>query len=96
VAELIAWATGGKPIPDVVVMSSSICEMVQSPSSEAMSTPTGVALSEFVAARPGLSLGQVQKWRERHEGFPAEIGKRGRAALYDEAELDRFVWARVG
>jgi len=101
VAELIGWATGGKPVPDVVAMmaglSSSTCESAQTASSEGMSTPTGVPLSEFVAARPGLTLAQVQKWRERFaEDFPAAVGQRGRAQLYDEGELDQFVWARVG
>jgi hypothetical protein len=100
-AEVIAWATGGAPVPDVPAMvagmSSSTCETPTSPSSEPMSTPTGVSLSEFVAARPGLTLAQVQKWRERHaEAFPEAVGAKGRAQLYDEAALDRFVWARVG
>jgi hypothetical protein len=101
VADLIGWATSGDPVPDVVAMkeglSSSTYQVPREPSSEAVSTPTGVSLSEFVAARPGLTLAQVQKWRERHaDTFPEPTGAKGRASLYDEASLDQFVWARVG
>jgi len=101
VAELIAWATGGEPVPDVVAMqhglSSSTYEKLSDPWSEPMSTPTeGVSLADYVKGRPELTLAQVQKWRERFDDFPEPVGSRGRAQLYDEAQLDLFVWARVG
>jgi hypothetical protein len=100
-AELIAWATGAAPIPDVPGMMlglmTTTCENEEAPWSETVSSVPGTGLSEYVATRPGLTLTQLQNWRHRHaETFPEPVGKRGRAILYDEAALDVFVMSRVG
>lgn len=94
-AELIAWATAGELIPDVSAMmlglSSSIYESEEVPWSETKTT----TLAEYVRGRQGLTLAQLQKWRERHaETFPAAVGSQGRASLYDPADLDLFVLTR--
>lgn len=105
VAALIAWATSGEPIPDVPAMMMTQDLTRRSTVSDAGSSasagrhiPGSISLSAYVATRTGLTLTQVQNWRKRHaEAFPEAVGEGDRGAqLYDEAELDRFVWNRVG
>jgi hypothetical protein len=97
-ARLIEWATGGAAVPDIPAMmlggvSSSTYEDAKTPSSDTMTTTLG----EYVRDRSGLSLAQIQKWRERFaEDFPEPIGTRGRASLYEPEDLDAFVAQRLG
>jgi hypothetical protein len=99
---LIEWATGGAPVPDVPAMMAgdvpvmtTTYEDTETPWSETKSSALGISLSDYVAARPGLTLTQLQNWRQRFpEAFPEAVGTRGRASLYDEHDLDLFVLVR--
>lgn len=101
VAELTAWALGGEPLPDVPAMMLSLSPAPSASgntASEAGTGTAGIVLSEYVDSRPGLKLETVKKWRTRFpDDFPDALGETSAGAkLYDEAELDRFVWSRVG
>jgi hypothetical protein len=105
---LIAWATGGNPIPDMVAMMNNNL-MPQDPWSRALSSddePTVelagvITLRNYVEQRPGLTMIQLRNWQARHpEGFPERQGmaaSAGRpAALYVESALDDYVTHRLG
>jgi hypothetical protein len=100
VAELIEWATAGAPILDVPAMMAGLMTTIyaneDSPWSGSKSSVLGVGLSDYVMDRPGLTLTQLQNWRQRFaEAFPEAIGTRGRATLYAPADLDAFVASRL-
>lgn len=99
---LIEWATNGTGVSAVdvpammagVVMTRS--ENTNMASSESVSSGTAVALSDYVQDRPGLTLTQLNNWRQRYAAdFPDEVGTRGKAKLYELADLDSFVSQRV-
>jgi hypothetical protein len=101
VAELIAWATGGEPFPDMVAMRAGLMTTqhteVKNASSGPGSSPVGISLGDYVATRPGLTLTQVQNWRRRFaDTFPEPVAEGDKGAkLYEESRLDRFVWQRT-
>lgn len=67
------------------------------PSSEPP-TPLGIGLREYVELyHPEIELATLIRWRERRSDFPEPVasGERG-VKLYDRADLDLFVLARVG
>jgi len=100
VAELIDWATSGAPVQDVPAMMAGLMtttyENEDSPWSGSKSSSLGVGLNDYVMDRPGLTLTQLQNWRQRFaEAFPEAVGTRGRATLYAAEDLDAFVASRL-
>lgn len=94
---LIEWATGGAPVPDVPAMMLSSEIPARADAVTPPPTTTGVPLSSYVADRADITLAQIQKWRERYRDFPTSIGQGERGVLlYEPADLDLFVAARVG
>lgn len=90
VAELIAWATGGRPMPDVPAMidgwepSGTTTGEAEVPRSEVV--PDGISLRQF-ASEFDLDLPQVRRWSER-KGFPVEVSVgANRTKLYDRDHL---------
>lgn len=98
-AELIEWATGGAPVPDVPAMmwGGGGGENAQTRSSEPP-TPLGISLREYQELHhPEIDLTTLVRWRERRSDFPAPVGKGERGtSLYAREDLDLFVLARVG
>jgi hypothetical protein len=98
VAQLIEWATGGRPVPDVAAMLASWegvggDDDVQFPSSEPP-TPAGVSLRLY-ADQAGLDLKTLTRWRERRSDFPVEVGLGANGAkLYDQDHLRAYVRER--
>jgi hypothetical protein len=92
-AEVIGWATGGQPIPDVpAMMAGQVVEPEQA--EHATTSTTTCTLPEFATAY-GIELKRLENWRsQRREEFPAPVGKRGLAHLYDWEALDQFMGAR--
>jgi hypothetical protein len=87
VGRLIEWATGGRPIPDVVAMMAGFAPPVvvtqpeaQTPRSEGVTT-----LREYAAAH-ALSLGTV-RMRVNRAGLE-RVGQEGATGLYLAAELE--------
>lgn len=94
-SRLIGWATGGAPVVDVVAMMLGadrvvVDEREETPWSEA----TTCTLPEY-AASAGTPLKRLENWRSQRPDFPASAGRRGQANLYERADLDAFVAARV-
>ena len=93
VAELIEWATGGAPVPDVAAM---LAEGVGGghgedvPSSEPP-TPAGISLRLY-ADQVGIKRETLERWRERRSDFPVEVGVGARGVkLYDQDHLRAYV-----
>jgi len=93
-ADLIGWATGGQPIPDVAAMILEAGvgggRFDHVPSSDPP-TPQGISLRLY-ADEAGLELSTLNRWRERRSDFPVEvsIGARG-TKLYDRDHLRAYV-----
>jgi hypothetical protein len=92
-AAVIEWMTGGQPIPDVpAMMAGQVVEPEQA--EHATASTTTCTLPEFATAY-GIELKRLENWRsQRREEFPAPVGKRGVAHLYDWEALDQFMGAR--
>lgn len=98
VAELIEWATGGRPVPDVAAMIAGWGEEevaeVETPSSET-SSPDVISLSGY-AQEARVDLAWLRRQVERRPEAPAPAGRGERGAgLYDRAALDQFVTDRL-
>lgn len=96
-ARLVEWATGGLPVPDVTAMMlmTTTSEKAENPSSETVSSPLTATLGDYVQDRPGLTLTQLQNWKQRYAAeFPEPVATRGRAGIYVVAALDSFCAAR--
>lgn len=96
--ELIAWATGGAPVPDVPAMmwGGGGGENVQTRRSEPP-TPCGISLREYQELHhPEIELATLIRWRERRSDFPEPVAKGERGvSLYTREDLDLFVLARI-
>lgn len=94
---LIGWATGGKPIPDVVAMMAGAAATTwepETPRSEVVAAP-GISLRLY-AQEKGLNLQSLIDWRNRRSDFPVEVGEgANRTKLYDKDHLDAFVASRL-
>lgn len=97
-AEIIEWATGGHPIPDVVAMMAGAAATTvgtNNPRSEAVAAPEGMGLRRYAAER-GVSYQSLIDWRTRRPDFPVEVGEgANRTKLYDPGHLDAFVAGRL-
>jgi hypothetical protein len=100
-AELIEWATGGLPVPDVSAMIDGWEPEgwggggeAETPSSEPP-TPAGISLRQY-ADEAGLDLKTLTRWRERRNDFPTwvALGARG-VQLFERDHLKAYVAARL-
>jgi len=104
VARLIEWATGGKPVPDVVAMMAAwdpddlggggTTHGTNNAWSEPV-PPEGVSLRQF-ADEVDMEYSRWLKWRERRSDFPVEVAMgANRTKLYDPDHLRDFLRARL-
>ena len=96
-AEVTAWATGGKPLPDVsaMIIAGGVATTgnARVPSSEVV-TPDGVSLRLF-ADQQGLSLATLRKWRGERKDFPVPVAVgANRTDLFDQDHLKAYVRER--
>lgn len=98
-AELIEWATSGRPLPDVsaMIMGMSAAATTRTatiPTSEVAAAP-GVSLRLW-ADENGVSLQSLRDWRNRRPDFPTEVGQgANNTALYDPDHLKAYVRDRL-
>ena len=87
-AEVIEWATGGAPIPDVVAMmiAGSVPPVVVTQPEIQNTRPEGTTTLREYAVKRGLSLGAL-RMRVNRAGLPT-VGQEGSSGLYSEMDLD--------
>jgi hypothetical protein len=96
-ADLIGWATGGQPIPDVVSMmllgEGGTTRIPKIDTSEVV-PPQAVSLRQY-ADEAGLELRTLERWRAKRSDFPVEVATgANRTKLYDRDHLKEFVRSR--
>lgn len=95
-ARLIAWATGGEPLPDVPAMMLGVPATTTANARAGSSEAVGVSLRDFAISR-SLDLGKLREWKRSYSATWPDAVAEGpnRTALYDPADLDLFVLTRT-
>lgn len=87
VAELIEWATGGLPVPDVAAMMAGWEPVVVAPQEAENPRPEGATTVREYAMAAGVGIGAMRV-RVNRSGLEP-VGQDGQANLYRVEDLDR-------